>query len=108
MSSGVALSHLLSLTDPFSLPRIIALMLGRLRMSVEESIKSYNHLINQVFGAKASVQSRTSKLEDTLKDLIKKNEERQQDELMMDPLPAGKACKTYVVSESYVTQRLSY
>ena len=88
----------LTLFDTGTFSRIIALMLGRLQMSVAEAIEDYGTLTRKVFSDARLIggdgKFKASNLEDAIKEIVKKKAGRA-DELMMDPRP--NACKTYVV-----------
>jgi hypothetical protein len=89
-------SNTSSALTPKPLPRIIALMLGRLRMSVGEAIEDYGTLAQRVFsdprliGGDGKFKARN--LEDAIKEIVEKKAGRA-DEPMIDPRPD--ACKTY-------------
>jgi hypothetical protein len=81
--------------------RIIALMLGRLRMSVDEAIKCYGAISQEVFsnpnfvsigrGSKFSA----AKLERAIKRVVQEKTGKE-DELLINTQPEGRECKTYV------------
>ena len=80
---------------------IIALMLGRLRMSVDECIDAYINLSKEVFDertlfAGGSAQYTASALEEKMKDIIRLKT-GYEDAKMKDPLKK-KCCKTFVVA----------
>lgn len=82
---------------------IIALMLGRLRMSVQECIDEYTALSKQIFAKKRNVGSSkptfyAEELEEALKTTIaKKIGNRNAEAPLRDPLQE-EACKTFVIS----------
>jgi patatin-like phospholipase/acyl hydrolase len=91
--------------DTQTLSRIIALMLGRLQMSVAEAITSYGTLAERVFSSTKRIgdgKFRASELEKVIKENVKEKLGHP-DALMMDPRPEGEVCKTCVV-----TDRLSH
>jgi hypothetical protein len=80
------------------LHRLIALMLGRLRLSVDDAIGHYSQFAKHVFSKKKwKGQNRTfkaTKLEEAFKRIVTSSGKRRADELMMDPLPQHEICKT--------------
>src|SRR5882724_12660636 len=71
---------------------LIALMLGRLGMSVEQSITHYGTLAGDVFSDEQTCgdgKFKASKLERVIKDIVKAQTE-QEDERMMGTPPDGK------------------
>jgi hypothetical protein len=50
--------------------RLIALMLGRLRMSVKDSIEAYGQLAKEVFSQGSDKKLKTSKLEKAIKQIV--------------------------------------
>ena len=75
---------------------LVALMLGRLRMSVEDAIACYGALAKTVFGDVKRFgdgKFKASNLENAIKDIVKK-QTGQEDERMMDSRPNGECCKT--------------
>jgi len=82
---------------------LIAIMLGRLRMSVPEAIKQYTLLAQNVFPETMFkfLQQRTLNvnahtLESGIKDIIRSSSCSCDDGRMLDPRPANDVCKTYV------------
>jgi hypothetical protein len=80
------------------LRRLIALMLGRLRLSVDDAIGHYSQFAKHVFSEKKwkgqDGTFKATKLENAIKKIVTSSGERQADELMMDPLPEHEICKT--------------
>ena len=75
---------------------LIALMLGRLGMSVEQTISHYETLAGDVFSDKQAGgdgKFKASKLEEVIKDIVKAYTERVNERMMGTP-PDGKGCKT--------------
>jgi len=71
-------------------------MLGRLGMSLEQTIRSYGNLTGQVFSdmqTGGDGKFKASKLEKAIKDIVKA-ETGQEDERMLGTPPDGKGCKT--------------
>jgi hypothetical protein len=81
--------------------RLIALMLGRLRMSISDAIQSYDTLAKRVFfeGKKMTGDGKfkTSILEAVMKEIVKEKTD-DADTRMMDTSSDGVTCKTYVRS----------
>jgi hypothetical protein len=81
--------------------RLIALMLGRLRLSTEDAIKAYGRLSKQVFSTKKKKGDGTFKakeLEGAVKSIIKSSSSTASPgEHMMDR--ADIVCKTYVLCQ---------
>ena len=85
---------------------LIALMLGRLRMTVDECIDTYVKLSQDIFGRRNSfallrrlgggAQYSASVMDQKVKDIVK-SKTGDADEKMRDPLK-GKCCKTFVVA----------
>jgi hypothetical protein len=98
-TGGYVIRNILNLSQPDTQTpsRIIALMLGRLQMSVPEAIIHYGTLAKRVFSSTKLIgrdgKFRASKLEEVIKEIA---EERlgDPDAPMMDPRPEGKVCKT--------------
>jgi hypothetical protein len=90
------LSH--SGTHESLLRRLIALMLGRLRLSVDDAIGHYSQFAKHVFSEKKwkgqDGTFKATKLEEAIKTIVTSSGKRQADELMMDPLPEHEICKT--------------
>jgi len=79
---------------------IIALMLGRLRMTIDECIVEYNKLGEEIFGNRRGPPHEFmfsgSKLEQEIKGVIeRKLGPNQADAPLLDPL-GGNCCKVYV------------
>ncbi|KII90267.1 hypothetical protein PLICRDRAFT_138833, partial [Plicaturopsis crispa FD-325 SS-3] len=81
---------------------LIALMLGKLRLTIDEAITCYNELIEKVFSsvklrnASGSILKAT-KLEEALKDIVKRYSKNQDaDTLMIDPEAEDELCKVFV------------
>jgi len=71
-------------------------MLGRLGMSLENTISHYANLTEEVFSDKQTGgdgKFKASKLEKAIKDIVKA-ETGQEDERMLDTPPDAKGCKT--------------
>jgi hypothetical protein len=80
---------------------IIALMLGRLRMSVDQAIVQYGTLVQsfrdvRMFAGDGAFSA--TKFEEVIKEIVKERT-RNPDEPMMDPRSEGVGCKTCVVSD---------
>jgi len=80
---------------------VIAIMLGRLRMSVPEAIKEYAHLIESVFSERKLKFQRgafkASKLESAITDVVLKYSTSSSDDgRMLDPRHQNDVCKTFV------------
>jgi len=76
--------------------RIIALMLGRLRMSVSDAIKHYDTVTMRVFSTETKFVDDTFKastLEAVIKDIVE-GETGDRESYMLDTF--SRACKTYV------------
>ena len=62
------------LTEPFNSCRIIALMLGRLRMDIDSAITSYNNLAKEVFSSSkrwpGDRRFNATKLEEVIKSMV--------------------------------------
>ena len=104
-TGGSVVTTFLMLNDPAHLlSRLIALMLGRLRMSVTDAIEYYGIVSEKVFSdMKSSVgqeKFKTSKLENVIKEITEK-QTGHADECMMD-MHEGDACKTYVKNGLHV------
>jgi hypothetical protein len=77
--------------------RIIAIMLGRLRMSVSECIKAYLEMSENVFGQPQNLTHREKFNPDALEKAIKvvvKEKTGDNDAVLLDP----SCCKTYVIT----------
>src|SRR5579859_3024979 len=89
-----------TLLDTPTLSRIIALMLGRLQMSVTEAIGCYGTLAERVFSSTKLIRGegkfRASKLEEVVKEIVAEKL-GDPDACMLETRPEGDACKTYVV-----------
>ena len=75
---------------------IIALMLGRLGMSVDKAIRFYGNLTGDVFSHKQTGRDgkfQASRLEKVIKDIVKA-ETGKENERMLDTAPNCKGCKT--------------
>jgi hypothetical protein len=73
--------------------RLIALLLGRLRMSTEDAIKCYADLSKRIFSSKQVGRDEkfsANKLRDVMREVVER-ETGNADELMKDPRP--NACK---------------
>ena len=81
---------------------IIALMLGRLRMSIEDCIQVYSRLGEKVFGQQQSPPHRerfdAQKLEDAIQEIVEAHT-GQRNAPLLDPLE-GRCCKTAVFTIS--------
>jgi patatin-like phospholipase/acyl hydrolase len=85
---------------------LIALMLGRLRMTIDECIDGYLKLSKEIFDQRTSfttfgrlggnAQYAASKMEETMKDMIR-TQTGDEDAKMKDPLKR-ECCKTFVVA----------
>jgi len=78
---------------------LIAIMLGRLRMSVPQAIAQYANLAENVFSEMTPKFTqygpfKASKLENAIKGVV--NSFTSDDGRMLDPLPAHDVCKTFV------------
>ena len=85
--------------DTQTLSRIIALMLGRLRMSVAEAIECYGTLAERVFSTTKRIgdgRFKASKLEEVIKEIVREKL-GDPDARMLDARPESDGCKTYVV-----------
>jgi len=79
-----------------SLSSLIALMLGRLGMSVDKAIVYYGNLTGDVFSdtqTGGDGKFKAKKLETVLKDIVKE-ETGKEDERMWGTPPDGKGCNT--------------
>ena len=80
-----------------SLSSLIALMLGRLGMSVDMAIHCYGHLTGEVFSVHKQTgrdgKFKASRLEKVIKDIVK-TKTGQEDECMLGTPPDGSGCKT--------------
>ena len=80
-----------------SYSRIIALMLGRLGMSVEKVVKCYGTLVRTVFSDVKQTggdgRFKATKLEKAIKEIVKE-QTGQESEHMMGAPPHHKGCKT--------------
>ncbi|KDQ57927.1 hypothetical protein JAAARDRAFT_34743 [Jaapia argillacea MUCL 33604] len=79
----------------------IALMLGRLRMSVDEAIAAYGRLAESVFSEKKWMGQdgmfKKTNLEKAIKDIVGKATSPPNPEVrMLDPRPEKEVCKTFV------------
>jgi hypothetical protein len=102
-STGGFVTHLITkvcclLTSLFS-SRLIALMLGRLRMSVYDAITHYDSLAKKVFADGKKMMGdgnfKSSVLEGVIKDIVRATT-GDADSRMMDTRPEVEVCKTYV------------
>ena len=80
--------------------RLIALMLGRLRLTVDEAISQYGLFAQHVFSEKKwkgqDGTFKARKLEETVKRIVKSyGIEKSADERMMDSRPEEQVCKRY-------------
>ena len=79
------------------LSSLIALMLGRLGMSVEKAVTSYGTLAGAVFSDMKKTWGdggfKASQLEKVIKEIVKE-QTGQENECMMGTLPDDKGCKT--------------
>ena len=84
------------------LRRIIAIMLGRLRMSVSDAIRCYDSFAEKVFSRGKKIvgdgKFKASILEDVIKEVVKE-ETGGADTRMMDSHPEHESCKTYVEAQ---------
>jgi hypothetical protein len=96
----------LAYTSPFS--RLIALMLGRLRMSVDDAINHYDSFAKTVFseGKKTVGEGnfKASVLEDVIKNIVK-TKTGDADTRMMET-SSDAVCKTYVAALPSVFRKL--
>lgn len=79
--------------------RLIALMLGRLRMTVDEAITQYGLLSSRVFGSKKPFfregQYKASTLEEVLKTIVAEKAYDPEERMLEDDRdPKKPACKT--------------
>ncbi|KAJ7452585.1 FabD/lysophospholipase-like protein [Mycena latifolia] len=88
---------------------LIALMLGRLRMSVEEAIQAYDTLAQVLPETKRFGQNtkfKTSQLEAAIQKIVKENSPSEDpNESMKDPLDHDAICRTFVCAQSAHTMR---
>ncbi|KII83259.1 hypothetical protein PLICRDRAFT_58481 [Plicaturopsis crispa FD-325 SS-3] len=81
---------------------LIALMLGKLQLTVDEAITCYNELVETVFSdvklrSKSGNILKATKLEETLKAIVKRHSKNQDaGTLMIDPETEDELCKVYV------------
>ena len=79
--------------------RVIAIMLGRLRMSVSDAIRCYDSFSEKVFSKGKKVvgdgKFKASILEDVIKEIVEEKT-GDTDTRMMDSRPEQESCKTYV------------
>jgi len=80
---------------------LIALMLGRLRLTIDEAMDQYGRFAQYVFSEKKwkgqDGTFKASKLEEIIKRIIKDyGVEKSADERMMDPRPVGQVCRSFV------------
>lgn len=78
--------------------RLIALMLGRLRLTIDDAIEQYGQFARYVFSDKKwkgqDGTFKATKLEEIIKKIVKTcGIEGSADERMMDPRPADQVCK---------------
>jgi hypothetical protein len=92
----------------FFFRRILVLMLGRLRMSIDDAIKYYDFLTRKVFsdGKKVigSSKFKATALEDAIKEMVKATT-GDADSPMLDALSDRDVCKTYVMVTLIVALR---
>jgi hypothetical protein len=88
--------------------RAIVLMLGRLRMSIDDALKYYDILTKKVFSEGKKVigngKFKATALEHVIKDIVK-TMTGDANSPMMDTLSDGDACKTYVMVPITVSMR---
>ncbi|KAJ7077531.1 FabD/lysophospholipase-like protein [Mycena belliarum] len=89
---------------------MIALMLGRLQMSIEEAIDAYDSLAQFVFSETKPTwkdgRYKASRLEAAIKKIVEeKSESQNADEPMKDSRTGDAICKTFVCAHSAVTMR---
>ncbi|KAJ7085282.1 FabD/lysophospholipase-like protein, partial [Mycena epipterygia] len=89
---------------------LIALMLGRLRMSVEDAIGVYDKLAQDVFSETKFIgqegKFKASRLEDAIKKFVsEKAPSKNPEEPMRDPAAGGTVCRTFVCAQSAHTMR---
>jgi hypothetical protein len=99
----------LNVLCPYHLRRLIALMLGRLRMPIDECIKHYGLLSEQVFSkVKLAGDGKfsASTLEKTIKKIIE-DCTHDTEARMMDPRPENEVCRTCVLSTNSVDTKLT-
>jgi hypothetical protein len=81
--------------------RLVAIMLGRLRMSIDDAIKYYDSLTKRVFSEGKKTMGdgkfKATALEDVIKEIVKART-GDADSHMMDMGSEGQVCKTYVTA----------
>jgi len=88
--------------------RLIALMLGRLRLSVSDAINHYDSLAEKVFSDGKKVIGDGHFKGSVLRDVVKKIVEAKTadaDSRMMETDSDGKVCKTYVDVSTLIVPR---
>ncbi|KAJ7819757.1 hypothetical protein B0H14DRAFT_2600393 [Mycena olivaceomarginata] len=88
---------------------LIALMLGRLRMSVEDAVKAYGQLAKEVFSDVKPLGSdgrfKASKLEKAIKEIVRAKSALQDPEERLEDTQ-NNACKTFVCTTTAVNMSL--
>ncbi|KAJ7886233.1 acyl transferase/acyl hydrolase/lysophospholipase, partial [Mycena olivaceomarginata] len=88
---------------------LIALMLGRLRMSVEDAVKAYGQLAKEVFSDVKPLGSdgrfKASKLEKAIKEIVRAKSALQDPEERLEDT-RNNACKTFVCTTTAVNMSL--
>ncbi|KAJ7113901.1 acyl transferase/acyl hydrolase/lysophospholipase [Mycena epipterygia] len=89
---------------------LIALMLGRLRMSVEDAISAYDQLAQEVFSETKFIgqdgKFKASRLEAAVKRIVsEKSVSRNPEEPMKDSGAGGAICRSFVCAQSAQTMR---
>lgn len=79
--------------------RISAVMLGRLRMSIDDTIRQYIRLASDIFceqnAIRGSGMSNEARLEEGLRNIVQETTGNA-DEMMMEEKPQQAKCKVYV------------
>ena len=88
--------------------RLLAIMIGRLRMSIDEAIKYYDSLTKRVFSeGKKTIgdgKFKATVLEDVIKEIVE-TKTGDADSHMMDTHSEGNVCKTYVTASPIIVSQ---